>query len=108
MRAISYRAELVALTTRARVYLAPDVAALPAGAPKLRFVAALCLYGRDIDRADISGPYCSDDAELYARCLLVPDEEFKLRIAERDEQLAEYFQVPIEQIRWKRRDLAAL
>lgn len=107
MRAISYWGELVALTTGARVYLAPNVAALPAGDPQLRFVAALCLYGRDVDTGEIPGPYCSEDAELYARCLLVPDDEFELCIAEPDDQLAKRFQVPIEQIRGKRLDLAA-
>lgn len=108
MRAISYRGELVAVTTRARVYLAPDVAALPAGDPKLRFVAALCLYGRDIDTGEIAGPYCSEEAELYARCLLVPDDEFVGSMNEPDQQLAKRFRVPVEEVGRKRLDVAAL
>src|SRR5712691_4386948 len=62
VRAISYRGELVAFTTRARVYLAPEVSALPRGNPKLRFVAALCLYSREVDTGWLVGPYRSEDA----------------------------------------------
>jgi hypothetical protein len=54
--AISYRGELVAIATRARVYLAPAVSALADGDPKLRFVAAMCLYSRDVDEGRVPDP----------------------------------------------------
>ena len=104
MRAISYRGELVALATRTRVYLAPQVSALPRGDPKLRFVAALCLYGRDVDAGEVPGPYDDGEGELYARTLLIPDEEFERVRHECDEELAERLRVPVEQVAAKRRD----
>jgi hypothetical protein len=105
VRAISYRGEIVAFATRARVYLAPEVSALPRGDPKLRLVAALCLYSRDLDTGELGGPYRSEDAELYARCVLLPDDEFKLHRHEPDGRLAERFQVPLAQVRAKRIDI---
>jgi hypothetical protein len=98
MRAISYRGELVAIATAARVYLAPAVSALPRGHPKLRFVAALCLYGRDVDEGELPGPYDEQEGELYARTLLIPDEAFDRFGHLGDEELAERLGVPIEQV----------
>lgn len=103
---ISYRREVVALATRARFYLAPEVLALSPGDPKLRFVAAMCLYSRDVDAGEVAGPYRSAEAELYARCVLLPDEELELYLHESDGQLAERFGVPIEQVTAKRVDIA--
>lgn len=104
MRAISYRGELVAVTTRTRVFLAPRIAELPRGDPQLRFVAAMCLYSRDVDTREVAGPYESGDAELYARCVLLPDEEFESYLHEPDDQLAVRFRVPVEQVAAKRCD----
>lgn len=106
VRAITYGGELVAIATRARVHLAPEVAALPRGDPKLRFVAAMCLYGRDVDTGELAEPYRSGDAELYARCVLLPDDELRLHQHEPDGHLAARFQVPVEQVRAKRTDIA--
>ena len=96
---------MVALATRARFYLAPDVSALPAGDPKLRFVAAMCLYSRDVDTGEIPEPYRSEEAEFYARCVLLPDEEFEPYLNELDDQLAQRFRVPVEQVAAKRADI---
>ena len=108
MRAITYAGELVAIATRARVHLAPEVAALPCADPKLRFVAAMCLYSRDVDSGQLAGPYRSGDAELYGRCVLLPDDEFKLHQHEPDGRLAARFRVPIEQVRAKRIDIRTI
>lgn len=105
MRAISYRGELVAIATRARVYLAPAVSALGRGDPKLRFVAAMCLYSRDVDQGHVPRPYRDEDAELYARCLFLPDDRFVAPAHEDDCDLADRFGVPVEQIAAKRRDI---
>jgi hypothetical protein len=107
VRAISYRGELVAIATRARVYLAPTVAELARGDPKLRFVAAMCLYSRDVDEGEVPGPYSDEYAELYARCVLIPDESFVAHAAEPDECLAGRFGVPFDEVAAKRRDIAA-
>jgi hypothetical protein len=102
--AVSYQGELVAVATPTRVYLAPEVSARPPGDPRLRFVAALCLYGRDIESGELPGPYDEAEAELYARTLLIPDEEFDRYRHECDEELAERLRMPVEQIAAKRRD----
>jgi hypothetical protein len=106
VRAISYRGELVGVATRSRVYLAPQIEALAPGDPKLRFVAAMCLYSRDVDEGKVPGPFTDEDAELYARCLLVPDQKFERHAREPDEELAKRFRLPIEQIVAKRGDFA--
>jgi hypothetical protein len=107
MRAISYKGELVAVATRTRVYLAPRVAELARGDPELRVVAVMCLYSRDVDTGEVPEPYRASDAELYVRCVLIPDEEFLLHLAESDSALAKRFRVPAEQVAAKRHDLAA-
>jgi primosomal replication protein N len=107
VRAISYGGELVAVATRERVFLAPAVDQLPAGHPKLRFVAVMCLFSRDIDEGKVPGPYCDAGAELYARCVLIADEEFEAHASEPDDELARRFGVPVEQIAAKREDVRA-
>jgi hypothetical protein len=47
----------------------------------------------------------SSDAELYARCMLVPEEEFERHAREPDTELARRFRVPGEQVAAKRRDI---
>jgi hypothetical protein len=105
VRAITYAGELVAIATPASVHLAPEIAGLSRGDPRLRFVAAMCLYSRDLDSGELEGPYRPGDAELYARCVLLPDEEFELRWQEPDDRLAARFRVPLEQVRAKRNDI---
>jgi excisionase family DNA binding protein len=105
MRAITYREQLVAVVTGTSVHLAPHVSELPTGHPQLRLVAALCLYSRDVDEGQVPAPYQDWAAELYARCLLIPDEEFRRLAHEADEELARRFSIPMEQVREKRRDL---
>jgi hypothetical protein len=105
MRALSYRGMLVAVAIRSRVYLAPEVSALPRAHPTLRFVAAMCLYSHDVDQGQVPGPYSDGAAELYARCVLMPDREFDLYAGWSDDALAWQFGVPVEQVAAKRRDL---
>jgi hypothetical protein len=84
----------------------PRIEALAPGDPELRFVAAMCLYSRDVDAGEIPGPFTSSAAGLYARCVLLPDQEFERHARERDGELAKRFRVPIEQVGAKRFDLA--
>jgi hypothetical protein len=104
---ITYRGDLVAIATRSRVYLTPAVEALPPGHPKLRFAAALCLYGRDVCAGAVPGPYDELEGELYARTLVIPDEEIERLWQESDVLLAARFCVPLGEIAAKRRDVAA-
>jgi hypothetical protein len=106
VRAISYQGELVAIATRRRVFLAPRIAELPEGDPERRFVAAMCLYSRDVDDGEVPGPYSDREAGLYARCVLIPDESFEAHAVDADERLAKRFGVPVDQVVAKRCDIA--
>jgi hypothetical protein len=66
----------------------------------------MCLYSRDVDEGKVPGPFTGSDAELYARCVLVPDEEFERHAHEGDGELAGKFGVPLAQVAAKRRDRA--
>jgi hypothetical protein len=105
VRAICYQGELVAVATCRRVFLAPRIAQLPEGDPELRFVAAMCLYSRDVDEGEVPGPYSDEDAELYARCVLIPDDSFEAHASRRDKDVASRFGVPVDQVGAKRRDV---
>jgi hypothetical protein len=102
--AITYRGEPVAVLTSRCAVFAPHIAALPDGDPLLRFVAAMCLYSLDVDSGSVPGPYEPENAELYARCLLIADEEFMLDHSS-NQVLALRFCVPVEQIEAKWHDL---
>jgi hypothetical protein len=107
MRAIFYRGELRAIAASERVFLAPAIEALSPREPLRRFVAALCLYSRDIDTGELPGPFIQPAAELYARSFLVADEEFEPYAGEDDLLLSRWFGLPLEQVAAKRSDLAA-
>src|SRR4051794_13245128 len=67
----------------------------------------MCLYARDVSTGEVPGPYDDAAAELYARCLLIPDDSFDRGELAADEALARNYRVPPEQISAKRTDLAA-
>src|SRR4051812_2804913 len=103
---VRYRGRIVAAAAPERAYLAPDIASLADGNPLLRLAAAMCLYARDVATGELPGHYDDGDAELYARCVLIPDNAFRRRQRQPDVVLAERFRVPQEQIAAKRADLA--
>src|SRR2546429_9991148 len=98
MRAISYRGQLAAVVTGRSVHLASRIAGLPANDPELRMLAAMCLYSWDVDAGLVAGPYEDSTAEFYARCLLMPDEQFERFAHEPDAELARRFSGPPEPI----------
>jgi len=103
--AIFYDGCLAAIAASERVFLAPEVDALEAGDPWLRMVAAMCLYARDVQRGDVAGPYDHQQAEFYARAVLMPADEFApLRDLE-DADLAARFAVPMAEIARRRKEL---
>ena len=69
-----------------------------------RFIAAMCLYSHDVDHREVPGPYSDAAAELYARCVLIPDDEFALYGSWSDAAVAWRFGVPLEQVAAKRDD----
>lgn len=106
MKAITYRSELVAITTSTRVFLSPEIATRTRGDPVQRFVLAMCLCALDAEAEDPPVPFGEQQAELYARCLLVPDDEFAALARRPDRELADRFRVPAEQIALKRADIS--
>ncbi len=57
---------------------------------------------RDVEIGAVPGPYDEREAELYARTLLIPDEELERPLD--DEELAVRLDLPLEQIAARRRD----
>jgi hypothetical protein len=93
-----------------RFYLAPPLDGLPDGHPLKTFVCFLALYARDVLTGGLPGdPWRYEPAcgERYAREALIPRREFLAVRNRSDSWLAARFRVPIEQIAWRRRDLAA-
>ena len=107
MQLVLYDGRPAAVAGATRVWLAPGVDALPRGHPVARFVAAMCLYARDVREELVPGPYSDARAELYARCLLLPDRAAAAAAGLSDQELAEARGVPLEQVRAKRRELEA-
>jgi hypothetical protein len=105
VQAIHYRGRLVAVATSRQVFLAPEVQALPAGHPHVRMVALMCLYARDVASGDLPGPFDQARAELFARCVLIDDDEFARLAGLPDPALARHFRVPVEHFAAKRLDL---
>jgi len=89
------------------MWLAPAIDDLPRGHPLRRFVVAMCMYAHDVRRGLVPGPYTDQRAELYARCLLLPDRAAAAGADLSDKQLAEAWGMPLEQVRAKRCELGA-
>jgi hypothetical protein len=104
---ISYNCAPAAVAGATRVWLAPAIDDLPRGHPLRRFVAAMCMYAHDVRHGLVPGPYTDQRAELYARCLLLPDRAVGAAAGLTDAELAERFDVPLEQARAKRGELRA-
>jgi hypothetical protein len=105
MYAIRYRGRLVAGVDAEQAVLMPEIAALERDHPRRVFVAFMCAYAFDVTAGTLPGPYTDEDAELFARCALMPDSDFDRVQAESEATLAEAFNVPLEQVMLKRDDL---
>jgi hypothetical protein len=110
MTLISYRGRAAAMAGPERFYLAPHIAQRPDGDPLKTFVCYLALYARDVltgQLPDEPGRYFPARAERYARACLIPTRAFLARTDRPDAELAEHFNVPLEQIPARRAELAA-
>lgn len=103
---IQYRGAIVAVATARRVVFTGPLAESHPNDPVRRFATGMAAYARELEAGALEGPYDQEDAELYARSLLIDDEEFLARAGVGDELLAEYFGVPVEQVSLKRAELA--
>ena len=102
-------AAAVAMAGPQRVYLAPHIDQLADGHPLKRFVCFLALYARDVQTGRLPGEphrYLPHRAERYAREALIPPSEFAAIAHHPDQELADQFGVPTEQITQRRDDLA--
>ncbi len=97
--------QVVGTVGATRVWLAPAIDDLPRGHPLRRFVAAMCMYAHDVRHGLVPGPYTDRRAEIYARCLLLPDSAVVAAATLTDVELADRFEVPLEQARAKRAEL---
>ena len=101
--------ELLALVDETHVWLAAEIAALETDHPRRRFTAMLALVAGVMRTEPEPEAYDLEVAAFYARYILIPDTTFILhRERESAAELAERFNVPLEQIEAKRLDLAAL
>src|SRR4051812_28880207 len=88
--------------------LSPTFAAYERDHPLRRFVAGMCLYLLDVADGLRPAAMVEEAAALYARLLLIPERELVERVDWPDYQLAEYFNVPLEEIGERWRDLQLL
>jgi hypothetical protein len=104
---IQYRGDIVAIAGATRFHLAPHIEAREPRDPLRAVAAMMCVFADRVSTGELPGPYSDDRAELYARCALIDDDEFRRADAEHpdDETLAQQFNVPFEQVAAKRQDL---
>lgn len=107
MLIITYEGRPAALVVRGRAYLLPPLALLEPEHPRRRWTTCMAFFARDVANGRLSGPYSLRRAEHFARCALMPDDEFAPLDRFPDPVLAEYFNVPLEQVGEKRADVDA-
>jgi hypothetical protein len=103
-RVILYGPSPVAIAAE-RVYLLPPLDATGLEHPLGRFVAWMALYAHRVEERELPGPYEPEAAERYARQALIDEHELRALADLDDLALAEHFQVPVEQIHFRRLDL---
>jgi hypothetical protein len=64
----------------------------------------LCLYSHAVDTGQAGRAYDHEDAERFARALLMPAEVFAPIVSWSDFELAELFTAPMDQVAARRRD----
>lgn len=109
MTLITYQGRPVAMAGRERFYLAPHIDVLPDGDSVKTFVCFLVAYAHDVLVGQLPGEplrYLPRRAERYARECLLPQRAFFALAAREDRELAEHFNVPLEQVTARRTELA--
>ena len=74
LQAITYQGDTVATAAPTEFYLCAKLEQRPRPDPDVMFVAAMCLYAREILNGDRPEPYTDQDAARYARAFLIPHE----------------------------------
>lgn len=102
---VLYRGELAALVGPERWYPAASwMLERPSDDPDVRFVMFMCLYRQQVQLGALPGPFTSERAELWARCVLIDPDELRARRDLKDSALAEVFGVPVDQVAAARKD----
>src|SRR3954467_13541793 len=73
---VSYGGDLAAVSGATRCYLAPHIEELGTYHPLTTFVVLMCAYAERARSEHLPGPYADELAELFARSLLIDDEDF--------------------------------
>ena len=108
MTTISYQGRIVAEVSATDARIAGSVgAALEPGHPVRRFVAGMCVLAMQIEEGNLDGPYTDQRAALVVRSVTMPIEEFEALSGLADHELAEHFNVPLEQVELHRETVAA-
>jgi hypothetical protein len=103
---VLYRDQLVALVGPERFHLiAPWLQDQPGDDPDVRFVLFMCQFREQVERGALPGPFSSERAELWARCVLIDPAQLRARWNRSDAALAEHFGVPVDQVAAAREDL---
>jgi hypothetical protein len=104
VQAITYQGRLVAGVAAHEIVLAPSIAELESDHPRRRFVLAVCMDAAEQLRT--SRRYSDQAAERLARTLLMPTAAWQRAAGHSNAELAEAFNVPLDQVVQRRRDLA--
>lgn len=105
VHAIVYHGRLAALSSFDGVDLAPHIEALEHDHPIARWVRAMCLYSEQVHGGKLARPYRCELAQYFAQLVLIDGWELRMLEDLDDTALAEYFNVPLEQIALRREDL---
>ena len=108
MISVMHQGRPAAFVTRGETRFAAAVECLERDHPTRRWVACTAFFALDVLSGRIRGPYTQRRADHFARCALLPDEDFLPIAGHADALLAEHFNVPLEQVGEKRADLRAL
>ena len=104
MQPVTYRGQLVAGVGIEEICLSPTIGELEQDHPRRRFVLAMCLPASEQVRAERR--YQDAVAERFARTLLMPEAAWKPAAGYSNVELAEAFNVPLEQVAQRRTELA--
>ena len=107
VRPIVHRHRIAALAAE-RVYYASHIEVLEPDHPERRFVAALCLYSHAVDTGEAGRTrYEQNEAERFARALLIPGDALAAIADRPDVELAEVFGAPLDHVALRRRDCSS-
>lgn len=99
LQPVTYRGRLAAVCSPHRVYFAEWIEILELDHPVRRFVGAMCLYAGEVLNGSAAASYSDDDARRRARARLIPLTDLFTGLAATDAELAEYLNVPLDEIR---------